>query len=976
MISFQLQKPKTLFEMFHIGQVLYTKVLDKCHGEQQEILLSLLPEDINSEIKSSMLEKGHVIMCAIEEVEDHGYFLETGIKGVRGFLPKKTGKSETKSRGELLHCKVSKVSESITTFSVFKEKEQIKVETLDVPNIRMLLPGTFVNFTAVQMLKNGLEGLLFDGSMSAYASELYIPAKLNGDAKIIGKELKARILYRMPLSNQLFVTLNVDDSPKQRITFGTIVKDAKVLKQTNTGVVFKLDNGECALLPRKSIIKNYKNNFDVDTAILKFSPNSSHDIRIMDFNALERYYLCTNNEKLLNEKYFGTYDLSIGQLVQAKVEEKYADGLRLSIGNVKGFLKGILYQKTTKNEIGSILRVRIVEIEHNQKCVQVTNLQGFLRDGCKILDAKAKVKVGESYLGVVMNEKEKHFSILFFNHIKGVLRKSEKAETEIVSIGGLKVGSVKMFEVEFVKGDKIVLKVPKKFDTENLGTIYDCKVTSILPTGGLQIFINSIKAYGKIPLHFLSETSGLNESILSSMRENLKFQVVALGNNQYSRRDVKYFNRGPSVPTDFNDVHPNDVLRCYVKAINDGQIELECPLKNFNDTIRLSREAFDEPDTLILNTGDIVYVNVIAKSESHSNSLYVTPSLTKVWRSNDDSLDMVSNYLDDISFLVENLKEMEKPCGKYSIGQRINGTVKNIIGNNILIDVDGNENVYAQGTVDNVNIYKIGTKINDAVIVWIDPIRQMLYVTTVDKCKDEISIDQEVNEKLVCEKKHKAIIVYFNDYVTVCTIRKQGQPLIYVPTKHHYNDFSTTNSRALGNAVSKLIIKRVNNGRMLGVFVQDAKIFQKIEKIKSKVNGKMPAKRKMTTSISESIDESEIIKHPKVVLDESSDDEKEEPSPSENDENTVKNETLTKKTKNTLRSFGKKAKKIAKMPLPGKKHFINKDSLLDDDLVNLVSYKKLKDGQTASVIEKKHDKVMNKSTIGKKKKPKRLIKKK
>ena len=57
--------------MFSVGQVLYVKVIDKCHGEKQEILLSLLPEDINSEVGSGAWAEGNILLCAVQEEEDH-----------------------------------------------------------------------------------------------------------------------------------------------------------------------------------------------------------------------------------------------------------------------------------------------------------------------------------------------------------------------------------------------------------------------------------------------------------------------------------------------------------------------------------------------------------------------------------------------------------------------------------------------------------------------------------------------------------------------------------------------------------------------------------------------------------------------------------------------------------------------------------------------------------------------------------------
>ncbi|KAG5682239.1 hypothetical protein PVAND_011604 [Polypedilum vanderplanki] len=967
------EKPKNLADMFKIGQILYTKVIDKCHGEKQEILLSLLPSDINSEIDATILKEGNVLLCAIQEIEDHGYFLETGINNVRCFLSKKNLKNEL-FIGELVFCKVHKVTESVINFIAFKKNDPIKIDTIDVPNMKTLLPGTLVTFNIVQNLKNGLEGLLFDGSITAYANEMYIPNKIATDSNLIGKKMNARILYTMPLSNQLYVTLHTDDYSKEHkniIHYGTIVENAKVIKQTNLGVIFKLGTGnDKGLLPRKTIAKNFKNNFDIDSVMLKFSPNSIHTIRVMDYNVLENCYLCTNNEKLLTEKFFGTYDMIIGQIVIARIEEKLENGLRLSIGNVRAFLKGIFYHQITKCEIGTELRVRVAEIDHDAKVIQVTNLSGFLRDGCKILHSKNKLKINESFSGVVFKENPKSYNVLFFNHIKGILPKSTELESELLSIGGLKEGSVKLFEIKNIKGNSIILSIPKKVESQHIGKIFQCKVTAILPGNGLKIYINELKSYGRVPLNMLSESIPLNEHILSVITENSNMEVVAIGNNEYSRRDVHYYRR-ENIVTDFNEVKPSDILRCFVKSTDISNVELECPLKNFKETIRLNKNAFDDPDNVILSEGEIVYVNIIAKHESRINSLYATPSLHKVWVNNDDALDMLDNYLSDISFLLSSFKTTNKAIGKYSIGQRIDGIVKNIIGNNILIEVD--ENLYAQGTVDNVHNYKVGAKINEAAIVWIDPIHQMLYLTTKNKCIDGISIDQESKDDSVNEKKHKAVILYFNDFVTVCSIRgSKVSSLVYVPSKQHYNDFSPSN-RALGNATSKLVIKRNCNGKLLGIFVQDSKAFQKLEKIKTKLNEKV-LKRK----ISDSVPEADNLenKRPKVVLDDSESDEEVERQNNDNDNDSRKNALNKKeKAKKVVGSIQNMIKKSIKVAKNGNK-IINKDSLLDENVVNLTSYKKLNENKLSTNSIQKHDGVIKKSTIGKKKAPKRLIKKK
>lgn len=899
--------------------------------------------------------------------------MESGVKGFRAFLPKKEVKTPP-NIGELLFCKIQKITPTAVTLTAFKKNEHYKIDTIDVPNMKTLLPGTVINFNIVKIMKNGLEGLIFDGSVSAYANEMYLPSKISmNDNQIIGKEVKARILYTMPLSNQLFVTLNVDDNSgkKKRLHFGSIVETAKVIKQTSGGILMKLNSNDLGFLPRRVIVKNLKNNFDIDSALIKYSVNSVHQVRVMDFNVIENCYLCTNDPKLVREKYFGTYDLEIGEFVQAKVQEKLNDGYRLAIGNVRAYLKGIFNHRSPKINVGDEIKVRVAEIDHDAKLAQVTNLPGFLREAAKILSSKKQFKFSEAFAGVVLKESVKFFTVLFFNHIKGQLPKTPDNEAEITSLGGLKVGSVKQFEIKNVKSDRITLSLPRKVDTENLGKIFECKVTAILPTG-LQVFINELKAYGKLPTNFLSEFSSLASLIHSNIKENEKFEVVALGNNLYSRRDVNYYKAGAI--SDFNDVNPGDILRCYVKTVDADTIELECPLKNFNGTIRLNKNAFDDPENVSLNSEDIVYVSVIAKNESHKNSLYVTPSLNKVWRNETDMpLGIAQSYVADTQLLMAKFKASGKALGKYAIGQRVSGTITNIIGNNVLLQIE--DGVFAQGTTENIQSFKVGGTVKDAVVVWLDPIHSMVLLTLHDKCKEEISVDQTADPKLVSEKKHKAIIVYFNDFVTVCTIRKSGQPLVFVPTKFHYNDYSPNSNRALGNAASKLVIKKEFTGRLFGIFVEDLKVFSKVEKLKTKLD-LTASKRKPQN---EATDDT-AAKKPKVILDESDDEIERKTETDESEDEKSKSKTVAKpivspKSKKFGKSFKGTLKKTLKLPIK-KKNFVNKDSMMDETLVNLVSYKAVKEGDTPSPSSKKQVKVFKKSTIGRIGKPKRTLGKK
>lgn len=963
-------KPKTLPELFSVGQIVYVKVLDKCHGEEQNILLSMLPSDINSEVPTQSLVEGNVIMCAVQEEEDHGYLLESGLKNIRTFMPKKYLKGNSLSIGEHIYCKIQKSTDSTLTVSMFKKNELNKIDTLDVPNLKTLMPGCVIDFNIARLLKNGVEGLLFDGSVSGYVNELNMPSKYSlNDPELIGKEMKARILYTMPFSNQIFATLIIDHQKgKAPLKFGTLIQDAKVIKQTSSGVLFKLKENARAFLPRNMIVKNLKKNFDIESAMMKFSPNSTHELRVMDYNVFDDCYHCTNDKNLIKEKYFGTFDLTLGQFAQAKVTEKIENGYRVKIGNVNGLLKGALMNPTAKLTVGNDIKVRIAEIDHDGKIVHVTNLKGFLTENANVLTSRKSIKFQEGYSGVVVRETDKLYIILFFNHIKAAMIKNEETENEILSIGGLKVGSVKNFVVKSVKGDRITVGIPKIINTTHLGQIFKAKVTSILPSG-LQVYVDELKMNGKIPISFLSEFSKLANLIHGNIKENEIIEVVSLGNNLFSRRDVEYYKSG--VIDDFNNLVPGDILRCNVKSTEADNIELECFLKNYNQSIKLNRNAFDKPEEVDLNPGDIVYVSVISKTESHNNSLYVTPSLHKVWKNEMElPLNMLKSYLNDVDYVLEKQKKAGKLFCKYSIGQRVSGKVKSNIGKNLLIEIE--DGVHAQGMIENIQTFKVGGMIKDAVVVWIDPINSMIHVTLKEKCKDEISIDQKIDMKLINEKKHKSIVVFFNEFVTITSIRKSNQPLIYVPTKLHYNDFSSVTNRALGNASSKLVIKKSTEKHLLGIFVHDFKIFLKMDKFISKL-GKRNADKL----------ENVPKKLTKVDLDDVNDDEEERKTETEDEsEDEIQTTKSLKENSKVLKmsekSFAKSIKgtlKKTKMRVPLKKKILsNKDSLLDDNVVNLVSYKKFKEGEQKP--QKNIEKMKNKkkSFVGKIK-SKRLTKK-
>ena len=162
--------------------------------------------------------------------------------------------------------------------------------------------------------------------------------------------------------------------------------------------------------------------------------------------------------------------------------------------------------------------------------------------------------------------------------------------------------------------------------------------------------------------------------------------------------------------------------------------------------------------------------------------------------------------------------------------------------------------VFGQIPIKDMNNYKLGNEIKSAVVVFIDPAQQILHLSIDTKIMSEIGETQTVPKGFNSNKKYKTIIVYSNEHIKVgvfliasyeflnnnfitlkvCTIRQPNQPLVYVPARFHYNDYTPVVKPDYKNATSKLMVKQVTN-KVIGIFVHDFKIGQKLEKYKTKL---------------------------------------------------------------------------------------------------------------------------------------------
>lgn len=350
---------KPLTELFYIGQIIYGKVkeMKRCDTGHVIVNMSLKPSDVHAELNYMKIQMGFTFNGAIAEIQDHGYIVESGISGLRCFVPSNKSLSEH-TIGELIHLKVFHLN-SDKNAAICKCKEisinEFQVNKQASFGLDSLMPSTIVQFKVTKHLRNGLEGLIVNENLIAYTNEhhLITPLTLTKEIKL-NSIYNARILYVMPLTKMIYLQLNtMSVRPcsvllKSRLNRGDVIEAATVLHTDAGGIILLLNDNFKGLLSFKTIKSNYKGNYDTDEMIAKYVKDSKHKIRILGYSEMDALYTCSDDVSTINEKYFNIEDLKLGGFVKGVVEAPLnkVDGFLIRLGKLRG--KHFIYPPSNK----------------------------------------------------------------------------------------------------------------------------------------------------------------------------------------------------------------------------------------------------------------------------------------------------------------------------------------------------------------------------------------------------------------------------------------------------------------------------------------------------------------------------------------------------------------------------------------------------------------------------------------------------
>ncbi|XP_061387235.1 protein RRP5 homolog [Musca vetustissima] len=834
--SAQAEGYKPLKDLYRVGQIVYGRVLEVKTNEKGHVLIDMTfkPSEVHAELNHSSIRKGFVFSGAVEEVQEHGYIIESGIKGLRCFLPLEKSK-EGHGVGELIYLKVDKMTlDQAASTCICREvsEDKLKVKDQADPSLDYLLPTTIVNFQVGKRLKDGLKGTVMNELFTAYVNEHHLGnALLVPDDYEINEKYEARILYVMPLTKLVYLTLNVhrnnavkkeendqddadtsNDNVEHSLKRGDIIEDAKVHHLGTGGVVLALDDSHKGILSFKTIKSNYKGNYDQDELLAKYAKDTTHKVRILDYDIMDCVYVCTDDTTTVQEKFFALDDFHPGDFVTAKVKE-YSDkigGYIVQVGMASAIIEKLFLAPNFKIfETNTRLKCRIVAVSAERKMVYLTNRQEYLSKSCTVLTSFDEARINGNYTGTIVKSEHGFALVKFFGDVKGIFYR-QNAPAGFLDT--LKEGQTMQFRVADKKDGQLILGVVE--NAFKLGEICPATIVHKLDSA-LEFKVayapegaddgeegQEIEFKGLIPIRFLSNYPDLLLAKLNMYQIGEQTPAACINKNIFSVRDVQYFTE--NLTPNWKSINMGDILKAHVKDVNDEVVEVNVPINNYTKSVKLHLNMMlmdiNNAAKVSITPYQVIYVKVLGK-EDLTKTISVSAKLIDVWDCQlSSTAKALKGYFDELSCIKKSLKKQSNPIARYSVGDKVKAQFQGVIeGSNdweYVLEKTQLVAIVKSSLVGKAKPPTPGTA-QDCIVLWVDYSSNLLFLSNKPGDTDHILPGKEIPQNLIGKGGINAKVLFKNESIFICSLKKGKHPLVYCPAQLHFNDFEKSCSNTV-----------------------------------------------------------------------------------------------------------------------------------------------------------------------------------
>ncbi|XP_011496148.1 PREDICTED: protein RRP5 homolog [Ceratosolen solmsi marchali] len=766
--------------------ICYVKDIDS-----KKIYLSLQPYLINQNLNPKMLTKGSKIILSVKSIEDHGYILETGLKNLRAFLCIEDVECKVNFYpGKQIVCIIKdvEVEENIFTIKVsVKSKHLDNVET-NVSCLDHLIPGTQYSLKIKKITKNGLQ-IYYSGKYIGYINQFYLQHSLLSFKE--EQEIVGRLLYIIPLIKIAYFSLLSLEQETKLLKIGDIINKAKVVSYDSKGIFVKIKGlrGYIPLQHNKPYFKKIESIFSI---------NSVHKCKVITYDLIAKLYICTIEKKLI--EYINHSDLELGnrtEVIITSINEK-----KKYINVVTGKIFGIvpfdqISDSGLINElnVGQRFTARVLKLSKNIIFTLKKSLvESKLPILCKIEDAK----INSVYDGSIIKIINEGIIVSFFGNVKGWIPKhflnhqttlQKQSQNWNFVIGQTIKTVVKSINIH---ENKIILALSNskiknykyKIGDTIEGIVIDSSIAGIhvriinknresiiafLPTGHM----SPCYEIGKMLATKIVTGDILSATIFSTYPKLILSSTFA-----------------PEIAYKMSTLNPGDSILCSVSKIFKESIKVLLPIAKFYKYVTVPINEVGNFEYLYEN--QIVFGKIL-RLDKETQSINLTIKLNKIWENVTEcenkmtAINVLSCYLNKILELSKNIFYASKSISKIYIGERVNGTVENIMDYGLTLKLKKN----IKGIVSTGNFfgnYKQGDQI-EGLVLWINYPQEYVEITMIHNDVNSIQVKQNNLSKIPIGTELRGKIVLVTNWFILAILKGQAKgTLVTLPVRRHLND--------------------------------------------------------------------------------------------------------------------------------------------------------------------------------------------
>lgn len=631
-----------LKDYFYLGQYLRAYVVsagndstDASSRSKKRIELSVDPEQANSSLTKSDLVVDSAVQASVVSVEDHGLVMDLGVGGpdIKGFMSSKEidPKRDITSikEGSVFLCMVTghnangnvvKLSANLQSSGSVKKSHYLSI----APTINSFLPGTAAEILLTDVTTNGMAGKIM-GMLDATvdlvqsggnAGKDELTKKFHNGAKIRG-----RLICTFPASEPYKVGFSMldhvlkfapdghgpgssDDAP----AISAIVPESKVVEvDPRLGVYVQIGSTKHLGFVHISKVSDGKVE-SISAEQGKFRVGSSHEARIIGYNALDNLYLMSFEKHVIDQPFLRIQDVTVGAVVKGKIEKiiigpNGLDGLIVVLADgITGFVPPMHFADTQlqfpekKFREGMTVSARILSVNLEKRQIRLSLKKTLLNSESAIWKDYKDIVPGAQSPGTIVNIQPHGAVVQFYGTVRGFLPVSEMSEAyikdpsqhfrlgQVVNVHALSVdASLGKLAVSCKDPSAFTESYRKAFENLRPGHL----VTGVVFEKSSDDLLLKLDDSGLIARLDVRQTvdgsPSKQSSALSKTRVGQKLNELLVMDIQRAHRLIKVTNRTSLkkaaakglVPWRFEDVHEGAEVTGFVRNITSDGIFVE-----------------------------------------------------------------------------------------------------------------------------------------------------------------------------------------------------------------------------------------------------------------------------------------------------------------------------------------------------------------------------------------------------------------